>query len=285
MKIFIVVDMEGATGVVHRDQLMAEGRGYTAAQKLLTRDVNAVIEGVLSIEPGATFVVGDGHGTMRNVLLEELHSSAELVVGSAAPDNKPLCQCEGVDMSFDLAVLVGFHSMAGTPGGLLAHTFVGSTICSLRMNGKVVGEAEADAAVLGAFGVPVGLIVGNGELEREIREWNATCGFVSTKRTLGPTAAICKPPAKTQEQISKAAASMMQRAHGGGFPVYDLDGTVEFRVETYRREMTDKACQVDGIVRVGEREFTASGANAAEAFRLMWRGVTRSMDETPAWLQ
>ncbi|MBK7032295.1 MAG: M55 family metallopeptidase [Ignavibacteria bacterium] len=103
MKIFIAADMEGATGVVHHDQLMPDGRGYAAAQRLLTGDVNAAIDGVLRVVPNATFVVGDGHGPMRNIILQELHESAELVIGSAKPINKPLCQLEGVDGSFDMA--------------------------------------------------------------------------------------------------------------------------------------------------------------------------------------
>ena len=219
MKVFIVVDMEGATGVVHREQLMPGGDGYSAGRKLLTQDVNAVIEGVLEAAPDSTFVVGDGHGIMRNVILEDLHEAAELVIGPAQPENKPLVQCEGVDETFDLAVMVGFHSKAGT-GGLLAHTFVGSTICSLTMNGREVGEAEADAAILGSFGVPVGLVIGNSDLEDEIREWNNDCGFVSTKRTLGPTAAVCKPPTKTRSEISAAAKAMVERHQATPFGTY-----------------------------------------------------------------
>lgn len=284
MRFFLTIDMEGATGVVHRDQLGPEGRGYSAAQKLLTRDVNAVLNGVLRVDPEATFVVGDGHGIMRNVILEDLHERAELVIGSAAPENKPLCQVEGIDDSFDAAVLIGFHSKAGTPGGLLAHTFVGSTICSLTMNGKVVGEAETDAAVLGAYGVPVGLIIGNSDLEPEVREWNDQCLFYATKRTLGPTAAICKTPTRTTSEIESISAQFATAVRNGAYSPYRVAGPVDLRVETYRREMTDKACSVEGIQRINERTFSAVGKDATEAFRLMWRGVTRSMDETPAWL-
>jgi len=160
LKVFVIVDMEGATGVVHRDQLLPEGRTYEAARWLLTADVNAAIEGVLEVEPGAEFLVNDGHGVMRNVVLEQLHEQADLILGSASFANRPLCQCTGVDDSYDLALLVGFHSMAGS-GGLLAHTFVGSTICNFGVNGETVGEVAVDAAVLGAFGIPVGLVVGN----------------------------------------------------------------------------------------------------------------------------
>ena len=40
MKLFICADMEGATGIVHRDQLMPEGgAAYAAGCKLLTGDI------------------------------------------------------------------------------------------------------------------------------------------------------------------------------------------------------------------------------------------------------
>ena len=284
MKCFIVVDMEGATGVVHRDQLMAEGRGYSAAQKLLTADVNAVIEGVLAEDPTSTFVVGDGHGTMRNVLLEELHPSAELVIGPGTAQNKPLCQVEGIDDTFDFAIMMGFHTKAGTPNGLLAHTFVGSTICSMHMHGREVGEAEVDNAVLASFGVPTRLVIGNSDLEPEIRTWNPELLFASTKRTLGSTAAICKPPAATR-QLIMAASSEAVCVHRAQPKMQPLVQPTSFVVETYRREMTDKACTVEGINRISDRHFEARSANAADEFRLFWKAIVRTQDEPAAWLQ
>jgi D-amino peptidase len=283
VKIFIVVDMEGATGVVHREQLMPEGRGYSAGQKLLTGDVNAVIDGVLSVDPDAEFVIGDGHGPMRNVLLEELHPQAELVIGPAQVQNKPLVQVEGIDDSFDLAVLVGFHSKAGTPSGVLSHTFIGSTICSLTMNGRVVGEAEADAAIMACFNVPVGLVIGNSDLEPEIREWNNDCLFVSTKRSLGPTAAICKPPSRTRPEISAAAAAMVTRHMQKPFDALGR-GRTTFEVETYRREMTDRALNEAGTMRIDERRFAVEAGDAAEAFRMLWRALARTQEEPASWM-
>ena len=37
MRIFISADIEGCTGIVHRDQLMPEGKTYGAARKLIDR--------------------------------------------------------------------------------------------------------------------------------------------------------------------------------------------------------------------------------------------------------
>lgn len=281
MKIFIAADLEGATGVVHHDQLMPEGRGYAAAQKLLTADVNAAIEGVLRVVPNATFVVGDGHGPMRNILLQELHEAAELVIGSAKPQNKPLCQLEGIDETFDLAFMVGYHSKAGTPSGLLAHTYIGSMVREWRLNGVPVGEVQMNAAVLGTFGVPVGLVVGNSDLEAEVRSWDPYVQFVSTKRTLGPTAAICATPSKTRALIADAAARVV--AENIRAAIYSV-GKTTIEVDTYRREQCAKASTEHGIRVHGDSTIVAEADNAADAYRLMWRACTRALDESPAWL-
>ncbi|MGA0833360.1 MAG: M55 family metallopeptidase [Candidatus Kapaibacteriota bacterium] len=283
MKVFVVVDMEGATGVVHRDQLMPDGRGYSSAQALLTDDVNAVIEGVLAVDAPATIVVGDGHGTMRNVLLERIHPCASVVVGGGHPSNKPLLQCEGIDASFDAAFLLGFHTMAGTPGGLLAHTFVGSTIARMMINGRAAGEAEVDALILGSFGVPVLGVVGNSDLEPEIRTWNPTCGFVATKQVLGPTAAICKPPARTQAEITDMVSAMVRRHYADPVPPYSLGSTVELSAELYRTEMVDRISFHGDVKRLGDRTIATEGPMDL-AFRHLWKAIAQALTEPPAWL-
>lgn len=281
MNVFIAVDMEGATGVVHHDQLMPEGRGYAAAQKLLTGDVNAAIEGILSVEPGADILVGDGHGVMRNILLEQLHPSARLVVGSAKPSNKPLCQLEGVQFGADVAFCIGYHSKAGTPGGLLAHTYIGSLIRELRLNGRAAGEVEVNAAVLASFGIPLAMVSGNSELEVEIRSWNTSSVFVSTKQTLGTTAAICLTPLTTRDLLHQGAArAISDRSTWHRSP----SGPTRIEVDTYRREQCQKSLACDGIIQVGEMTFAAESDDPAEAFRLFWRAATMALEETPSWL-
>ena len=48
MKLFICADMEGATGITHREQLLPEGKGeFERGRKLLTGDVNAAIEAAI----------------------------------------------------------------------------------------------------------------------------------------------------------------------------------------------------------------------------------------------
>lgn len=283
LSVFICVDMEGATGVVHHDQLMPDGKGYSAAQKLLTGDVNAAIKGIRKFSPEARVVVGDGHGVMRNVLLQELDVQSELVIGPARFENKQLCQCEGLDNTFDIGFCVGYHSMAGTPGGLLAHTFVGSAIARMLLNGKEVGEVEVNAAIMGYFGIPLGLVVGNSDLEPEIREFNSQVQYVSTKQTLGPTAAICKTPHSTSTLIEEAAFSAVKSIPT--LPIYSVNGTYSLVTEFYRREAYSLALSVPGVIDAGDRKIFVEGVSMAEVFRTTWQAVTRAQDEAPFWLK
>lgn len=282
MKIFIAVDMEGVTGVVHPEQLTPDGRGYQQAQHFLVDDINAVIRGVLRVYPQATFVVGDGHATMRNVLLDKLHPSAELVVGAATAANKPLCQLEGIQYGADLAMCVGYHTMAGTPGGLLAHTFIGSLISDLRMNGHSVGEVEVNAAILGAHGVPLALVAGNSDLELEVRSWNADSVFVSTKTVLGPTAAICKTPQITSELLSDAAFNAVSDSK---YWFTAPNAATRFEVYTKQPEQAARVHDLEGVERISESAFAVQAPDAAQAFRMLWSTCLQALGELPFWLR
>jgi len=108
MKIFIVTDLEGATGVAGNwPDFNPEGKGHEAARRFLTGDVNAAIEG--AFEAGVReVVVLDGHEAALSILLEELDPRAQLIRG------RRLSELEGLDGTFDLMFAIGAHAMAGT---------------------------------------------------------------------------------------------------------------------------------------------------------------------------
>ena len=80
MRILISADIEGISGVMSPEQTSPGSGEYERARLLMTREVNAAVEGAL--EGGATEIwVADGHGQYNNILLEELHPGACLVSG------------------------------------------------------------------------------------------------------------------------------------------------------------------------------------------------------------
>ena len=280
MKIYISVDMEGATGIVHREQLSPGGEDYERSRKLLMGDVNAAVEG--AVEAGATDVlVNDAHGTMRNLLIEDLSEHAELISGPWT--NKPLCQAECADQGFDLGFLVGYHARSNTPRGLLAHTWVGKLIHGVIVNGRVVGETAINAGVLGAYGVPVGLVTGGADLVAEAAEALPEALAVAVKTPLGFSGARCLSPRRTAPLIRQAAQDAVARALSGDdpFPAFTFDEPVDFRLQLHTWRMTERAAKWEGVTRTDEREVRIEETGYVAAAKRAWAVIEHVMAEEP----
>ena len=119
----------------------------------MTGEINAAING--AFEAGAKkVVVNYSHGTMRNIIPEELHKDAELITGSP----KPMFMMEGLDSSFNAVFFVGYHGMRGSYPSILEHTYSSRVVYNLFMNNKLVGETGINAAIAGYYDVPVALV-------------------------------------------------------------------------------------------------------------------------------
>ncbi len=198
MKVFISVDMEGISGLVHWSQVEVGGKEHGWARQMMAADANAAIEGVLAA--GATeVVVNDAHSQMRNLLPLELHRDARLVSGSF----KPLSMMEGIDETFDQAFLIGYHARAGAPG-VLSHTY-SSVLHELRVNGRPAGETALNAAVAGVHGVPVTLVTGDRAVAEEAREYLGDVETVAVKAARGRFSASCLHPEAARDLIRSAA--------------------------------------------------------------------------------
>ncbi len=276
MKVYVSVDMEGATGIVHREQLVPGGEDYERGRKLLMGDVNAAIEGARA--GGATEVlVNDAHGTMRNILIEDLAEGAELISGPWT--NKPLCQSELIDESFDLGMFVGYHSRADTPRGLLAHTWVGKILHGVIINGRVAGETAINAGVLGAFGVPVGLVTGGSDLVEEARQVVPEAIAVSVKEAIGFSGARCKPPRVTGRLIREAAEAAVRQAK---FPVVRFDEPCDVRLQFHQWQMTERAARWERVERTADREVRMLDTTYLDAIRRAWQAIEFVLAEEPA---
>ena len=109
MKILLIADLEGASGVVDNDQQAKPGAPlYHEARDYLISDVEGAVEG--AIEGGADeVIIFDMHYFGLNLNLKELHPRAKLVMGKPRkiyPFFSELYQeIKGV-------MMVGFHAMA-----------------------------------------------------------------------------------------------------------------------------------------------------------------------------
>lgn len=267
LKVFISVDMEGISGIVHSSQTSRDQHDYEGGRALMVGDVNAAIEGALA-HGEAEIVVADGHGLMTNIQPEDLHEAAVLVRGTP----KPLSQMAGIDESFDAALFVGYHSMKGTLHGVLSHTFSGRAINSLKVNGREIGETAMNAAIAGYFGVPLIFLSGDLAVTKEAEALDPNITTVAVKEAVARTAARCIHPKRARELIKRGVREALEKR--GSIRPFAFQPPIEVLVEYSSAVMADAvefmptAQRVDGrtIRFVLDDYLKAFGAFRASAY-------------------
>jgi len=253
MKVFVAVDMEGVAGLAQWDNSQRE-----LERRLMTEEVNAAARGAFA--GGATGVyAGESHGNMRNLLPELLDAR----VGFLAGQPKPANHMGGLDASFDLALFVGYHSMAGTLHGVMAHTFALS-VFSLSFNGVEVGEIGTDAALCGHHGVPVGLVAGDVAACAEARGLLGDVETVAVKEGVSRSAARCVPVLRARELIEAAAARAVRRA--SEFRPFSFAAPVAAEVVFTDPSFADVLEHLEFVARTDGRTVRFGGADYLAAF-------------------
>ncbi len=267
MRVYISVDMEGVAGVAHEDQTdptdPRHAAEYARSCRLMTGEANAAIEGALAA--GATSVcVNDSHWLMRNLIADELHEAAELISGGP----KLYSMVEGIDGGFDAAMFIGYHARAGTANAVIDHTYT-DRVYEVRVNGAAFGEAGLNAALAGAFGVPVALVSGDRALATEVRELlGEQVETVVVKEPLGRYAARSVAPSIARRRIHDGAKRALAHHHAP----FTVSSPVTFSVDFVRSQMAEMAALLPGSRRTGGRTVEYAHEDYREAFKA-WRAM------------
>lgn len=261
LKVFISVDMEGVSGVVTSDQTGAGGADYNRFRRLMTEEANAAIQGALAA--GATeFVVNDSHGSMRNLLIEELDNRAQLISSNI----KPMGMMQGLDSSFDAVIFIGYHAKAGSAVGVLAHTGSG-TIADLRINGRSVGEAGMNIYVAGVFGAPVVMISGDQETIAQACELVPNIEGAQVKEAIATTAARSLHPEVARARIREATAHALKRL--SEFKPVKPSTPATFEVKFSQTALADVAEQIPTVKRVDAHTVSYQASDYLQGYRLL----------------
>jgi D-amino peptidase len=268
VKVYISVDMEGVAGVSHPNPTSRSDPEYALAVELMVGETNAAIEGAL--DGGATeILVNDSHGGMYNLRPLQVDQVARLLQGQKAWS---MVAGAGPDAGFDVALFVGYHARAGHPTGTIAHTYSGRPV-QTRLNGQLTGEYGFNAAVLGEWGVPVGMVSGDDALAEEVAEWLPWAERVVVKHGMGSHAAASVHPHVARQLIRDAAAAAVRRAAAGDLVALIVDAPVSMEVEYAKGVIADYAALVPLAERVGDRTVRHVGPDAVTAYRGFLAGV------------
>tara|TARA_B100001123_G_scaffold444479_1_gene593447 strand:+ start:197 stop:1042 length:846 start_codon:yes stop_codon:yes gene_type:complete len=228
MKIFIAVDMEGITGVVHWPQPTTGGRelGDDENQRQqMTADVNAVIKGARSA--GASeFVILDSHGSAPprpNLRLKDIDPEAKLLsyrnyFGSTQ---------DLLEDGYDAIFIVGMHAVDGVADGILSHNFT-STFKEIYFNGLRIGEIGFFALWAGIHNIPLTFLSGDDAACEEAKELVPDVVTTSTKKGITHGFALLYPEAQVRADLERGAAEAISNA--GKIEPLGMSGPVEVKI-------------------------------------------------------
>lgn len=277
MRVFISADMEGVTGIATPADVVKGEPDYDDGQELMVGDVNAAVEG--AAEAGADeILVNDSHSSMTNLPRARLDDRATLVRGNT----KPRSMMQGLSADHDVVFFVGYHAKAGTPTGVLNHTYVGHELVRARANGAEVGELGCNARLAFAEGVPVGLVTGDEAATAEARDELESPETVAVKRGTDRFSAVCRPPSETRPDIRAAAKRAVQRARDGDLGVPSVTEPSRIAFEWSATNHAERASRLPGITREGGRTTVVEADSYPEAFEsaiAMLRAGSAGRDE------
>ncbi|HWA32523.1 MAG TPA: M55 family metallopeptidase [Cyclobacteriaceae bacterium] len=260
VKLFISVDMEGIGGI-GTSAMVSGGKDYDLGRKLMTAEVNAVVAAIFESGP-AEIVVNDSHGDMQNLLHTQLDPRVQYIQSNI----KPLGMVQGLDQSFNGIIFIGYHAMAGTENGFLAHTGSGS-IKGLWLNGTEVGESGLNTYFAGSVGVPVLLASGDKTFTDEIKKLLPAVRTVTTKEAIGTAAAKLLHP----DVVTKALQAQTKEALKdiGKVKPFAVQNPVEFKVKVDNPTRADVAMSIPGMKRVDGYTVSYQAKNMEEAYKLI----------------
>lgn len=198
--VYIFTDMEGCSGLTNRDQLLSG-----AGPLRMAEDMNACIAGCF--EAGASkVIVRDGHGGGLNVNPALIDKRAILIQG-ATPGER---YHGGIDSCAAL-ILLGYHAMALTPDAIMAHSYNSTSVQSMFLNGKAVGEIGIDAAIAAEHKIPVILVTGDDKTCREAQEWIPGVVTCQVKKATSTLSGVCLPLEKSHRLIARKTKLALAR--------------------------------------------------------------------------
>jgi D-amino peptidase len=248
MKIYILADMEGISGIRTMPMVKRDSPGeYAEGRRLMMEDINAAIEA--AFEGGATEVVAcDTHGGGGQVILREMDPRA-LYETPAQPSGGRLMPA--LDDSFDGAILLGHHARAGTLNGFLDHTMSSRQWFEYRINGQPVGEIGIEAAYAGHFGVPVIAVSGDEAAVREAQDLLGPVEGAVVKWGVGRNRARCLALPAAHQAIRDAVARALASIDRMTSFQPELPAVVELTL--YRSDYADAFAAKPGVERVDAR--------------------------------
>lgn len=266
MKLYISVDMEGLAGITNwKDETEDRERFRNA----MNEQVEWVLEGISKSKHNKEIThiyIADSHGGGQNLSYDRLNDKDERVwLVSGSP--RPQYMMPAMDDSFDMVFLVGYHAGAGEAASSMDHTYSGASVQNIYINGQLMNEGTINSAYAGiVHKVPVGLIIGDSGLERQMKgegmmPWPE---FVCTKQSLSRFSAVYKPKKLLKEETIAAVKKALDENERP--QLYTLKAPYHCRMDLTNAAKCDQVQQMPGIHRTAGRTVEFESTSFTEIY-------------------
>lgn len=268
MRVLIMSDMEGVSGIVVWEQVNGGAPLYEEGRRLYTEEINAAIRGARA--GGAQeIVVVDCHGAggawnFNSLIPEKLEPDCEWVA------HHPWGRyTELLERGCDAALFIGMHARAGTADGVLSHTISTTSWRNVWFNQDLVGETGINAAICGQFGCPVLLVTGDTATAQEARALLGK-GLVTVAVKTGLTRYSARqiPPVRARTMIEEGARRALQNVRAT--KPYRPKTPLKITVELGTTEHADKFRNRPGVELIGPMKLISKGRNWWQAWNQIW---------------
>ena len=231
MKVLILTDLEGITGVSAIEQIAESSPDYPNTVRLLMQDVNTAIKACFDAKAEHVYVI-DGHGSGKNFDKSALDKRAEQVY---------VKDMGRVIKEVDCMVCIGMHAMAGTYKAFLDHTQWSMRFHYYFYNDVKIGEIMQSAVFAGAFDVPLVMVSGDESACEEAKRFVKGVYTASIKTATERNRAVCIDEKTAVERIYNAVKS--------GIENYDKIQPIKMalpftiRIEFNRSDYCDDVCR------------------------------------------
>lgn len=261
-RVFISVDMEGVAGLTTWRQVLRGSDDFPLARELMTREANAALEGAFGAG-AVSVVVSDSHADMTNLLLDRIDRRAEVVQGTP---KLPFSMMTGIESGDLCAVFVGYHAGAGTPDGIMDHTY-STSFTDVCVNGTPWNEAVLNAALAGAHGVPVAFVSGDHACCTQVEALVPGARTLAVKEGFGHEVGRSMTPARACDEICAGVQEAVRNADG--LEPFRPSPPFALEVEGSSTSVADICSIANGTSRVGPRRVRFETDDVTTMYRCL----------------
>jgi D-amino peptidase len=253
MKVYMLWDMEGVSGLFTREQcwywepgarphVAAEGRG------LLMADVTSACAAALEAGVDEVIVCDTHHGG-GNLVVDQLPVDPRVTYHgrSVGSEDGRRRWMPGLDARVDCFLLPGHHAKEGTPGAFLPHTAWSKQLADFRINGRSVGEIGIESCFAGHWDVPFALVQGDAALCAEAREQFPGVVTAEVKRAIGRDQCLGPDPAAARRLTAEKIAEAIALTRAGKISPFKPKLPMTVTVELRTIELAETLAQRPGV--------------------------------------